>query len=154
MYVVTVAPIFETYFWSIGLSVFNIIRSLVPMILLFIVNIVLIHKFNSYTIEQHLNATPPHENQDTTAAQNQMKMKEMDISRLVLAINVNYLIGYLPNSLSPILNLNLGNDSIIQNFYLAITSLLLILSKCIYIIIFYKLSPSFKKTFLNIFMNK
>jgi len=42
LYIISTASIFKSLFWSTGLSVFNILRAIAPMLLLSIFNIVLI----------------------------------------------------------------------------------------------------------------
>jgi len=152
LYVLSTTPIFDSFYWPIGLTVLNILRGIVPMLLLSIFNIILIKKFNNKKIRQHSNDNLP-ENRDKNA-EVLSKIKEMDISKLVTAINATYLIGYLPTFMSPIFNLYFGRNSTISRYYIIVTSSLLVTCRYSYIFIFYKLSTSFKKTFLKTFMNK
>ncbi len=151
LYEISSRTIFQTYFWIIALSVFDVLRGLAPMFALFIINIVLIRKFNSVS-NQHSNVSSP-ENLEENAAEVHMKMQEMKISMLVLAINANYLIGCFPIFITPTLFLYLGSVSPIYIYYHAATKFLLIFCHYSYIFIFYKLSPSFKKTFSKTFIN-
>jgi len=152
LYVLSTLPIFESFFWSIGLSVLNILRGIAPMLLLSIFNIFLIHEFSNKETQQISNANLP-ENRDKNANV-QTKIKEMDISKLVTAINAIYLIGYLPIFLSPIFFLHFESTSTIYSYYFTVASMLAIFSHYSYIFIFYKLSPSFKNFFLKTFSNK
>ncbi len=144
LYVLSTLPIFESFFWSIGLSVLNILRGIAPMLLLSIFNIFLIHEFSNKETQQISIANLPV----------QTKIKEMDISKLVTAINAIYLIGYLPIFLSPIFFLHFESTSTIYSYYFTVASMLAIFSHYSNIFIFYKLSPSFKNFFLKKFSNK
>ncbi len=149
LYAISTSPIFASFFWSIGLSVFNILRGVVPMLFLSILNILLYHKFKKKKILQLTNVNLS-ENRDEF----KKRMKEIDISRLVLAINSMYLIGYSPYFTQPLLELYLGENSQIFKNYFIVASFLLFFSHFFYIFIFYKLSPSYKKAFLKTFLSK
>jgi hypothetical protein len=139
LYAIDTRPIFKTYFWSIGLSVFNIIRSIIPVLVLFISNIVLIHKLKKYEINQRSNAVPPPlpENQNNTAEIHK-SLKEVNISRLVFGINANYMIGHFPYFLLPFFFLYSETDSTIFIYFNTAIRLLLIICHYNYILIFYK----------------
>jgi len=151
LYVISSRPVFQAYYWSIGLSIFNIIRALGPILLLFILNIKLIHEFNQKNkiTKEENSSTPEHQN----SAEFKAKINELKISKLVTAINVSYLVGYFPYSISIILFLYFGSTSSIYIYYFALSRFLLIFCNYSYIFIFYKLSPSFKKSLLNTLKN-
>ncbi len=75
LYEISSRTIFQTYFWIIALSVFDVLRGLAPMFALFIINIVLIRKFNSVS-NQHSNVSSP-ENLEENAAEVHMKMRSI-----------------------------------------------------------------------------
>jgi len=149
LYVISTRSFVETYFWKIGLFVFNLLNGLVLMLGLLVVNIFFIYKLNAF-IKNRRNVFQGDTRINQT--ENRQTKKLVNISRLLLAINTNYLIGTIPNSLSPVLFLIFGRQSQLFVYYSTLTTILLILSHFNYIFLYTFLNRSFRKTLLSVFI--
>ena len=148
LYVIATREFVQTYAWTIGLFAFDLLRGVGVLFALWITNIVLIQRFSNYVTQYHVQEfTPP--NTQINAAETNMRKETVNITRLVLGINANFLFGSLPASLSPVLFQIMGSSSQIYIYFNAVAAFILIFCHFNYIFIYYKLSSSFKKTILN-----
>ncbi len=149
LYVISTRSFVQTYFWTIGLFVFNLLKGLVLMLGLLVVNIFFIYKLNLF-IKDRRNIVQEDTRMNKT--ENRQTKKIVDVSKLLLAINTNFLIGTLPNYLSPVLYLIFGSKSQLYAYYSTITSIILILSHFNYIFLYTFLNRAFRRTLFSIFI--
>ena len=158
LYTISDSILVKNNFWRLFLFAFGLSHGFFLFILLLIINIVLVQRLKSYASRHQVkvNAIPiDTPNQTVTTRKETIKTntkkETVSMTRLVLVMNGNFLLGNLPASLSPILFLIFGTSSPIYIWYSFLTSLLLIICHFNYTFIYYKLSRSFKKTLLNTF---
>ena len=143
LYIISKRAIFESFYWKIGLILFILLGSPILLLILLIINIILVFKLNKYRRYSQSLQT-----------ESRISKEIIKFSKLVLAMNANFIIGFFPKSLAPILLIFLpDSNSFAYRFYLALSSLLLIFSHFNYIFIYLYRSHSFKKTLFHIIDN-
>lgn len=150
----------NTKSWTILLTILSVLRGLVLYLVIFILNLVIMYKFRKrIKIKKSIAATLTTHLTDLSSKTNfnlENKLKannpkhETRIIKIVLSMSINYLIGNLPNSLSPIMYIIFGNRSIFYRNYAIVAVLIAMASHANYIVLYYIYNPTFKKKILEL----
>lgn len=119
-------------------SVLTLLRGFVLLNVLFIINVLVVIKFKHF-VQQKSNIT--------TSSSWSTKL-ESKITKFVLIVSLFYLIGNVPNSISPILYI-IGVDSIVYDYYVIFGNVILFFSHGSFFFVYYFTNRKFKETFLN-----
>ena len=133
-------------YWTIALLLVGLVRGFLLNIVLCILNVVIFLKLKSYITENQRKLE--------NGGGFKKKKKLENSTKLLLAINTNYVLGNIPESLSQFLFVLLGSNSIFYNYYYLTASIIMIFSHFLYIIIYYKYNHTFKKIILETFIQK
>jgi len=79
--------------------------------------------------------------------------KEIKLTKMIISMNCNFLLGNLPISVIPILFRILGNSSI-YNFYVITVNIIALATHMSYLIFYIKFNSLFRKTFYKIYLKQ
>ena len=142
----------NNFYVIIGLFVLNIMRGFLLYIVLMVISIVVIFKFRNHLKQKQTVIRDQSNNTNQQKTTNQ-KIKEKSnnrVTKMVLLMSLNFIIGNMPLALGPIL-FGVTVNSTVLSYYGIVANLFAILSHFTYIIMFYKFNTKFKKVFLNTF---
>jgi len=134
--------------FTLFLFVFNLFRGLFLHIFLIILNFTVIFKYRAYLNTKnlaHTNANEP-KNKKNSGQSN----KDIKLSKMVIAMNCNFIIGNLPISIVPIF-FRITGESPAYNFYTISVNLIALFSHSSYLVLYLKFNPIFRKSFLERF---
>ncbi len=130
----------------------GLLRGFVMLILLLVISLVVIFKFKNH-LKSKSAVTGVQNNDLAQATQNKKAKKvkkENRVTKMVLSMSLNYIVGNFLNYLSPIL-FQLGLNSTLYAYYGLLANILVILSHFTYMIWYYKFNQLYKKTLLETF---
>jgi len=133
-------------YWTTALLLVGLMRGFLLNIVLFVLNLVIFFKLKTFIKENQNNLE--------NCVELKKKKKLKNSTKLVLAINSNYVLGNTPASLSQLLFVLLGSKSIFYNYYYLTASVIMIVSHLFYIFIYYKFNRTFKAIFFETFIQK
>lgn len=163
------------YYAQIFLFILSLSRGFVLYNLLFIISLIVIYKFRKHLVaksivthntrEQHHSDSNKHKhhNHDDDKSDHdhhhshqeptKKQKKETRVTKMVLSMSLNYIIGNFLASLSPIL-FQTGVNSTFYGFYGSVSNIVSYLSHGSYFFLYYIFNTTFKKNFLEIFCLK
>ncbi len=165
LYSLTTSVFAENNIWKISLFVLVMLKGLVLYILILILNIIITFKFraflkkkstlrgnnNNIINEQTTNFTNVDENTLNSKNESKKRKNQTAITKVYLAMSINFLIGYLPNSITPIIFIIGGSDSLIYNYFNILANIIGYLSHSLYIFLFYYFNNDYRETFKKVF---
>ncbi len=141
---------------TIGLFALSLLRGFFMYILLLVISVWVIFKFRNHlkhkatVIRDQHNELPHGIQNQSDKNKNKNKKKDNRVTKMVLSMSLNYIIGTFLGSLSPIL-FQIGVSSTVYAYYGTVANLVSYLSHGTYILWYYKFNPKFKKVFLETF---
>jgi hypothetical protein len=102
---------------------------------------------NNIINEQTTNFTNVDENTLNSKNESKKRKNQTAITKVYLAMSINFLIGYLPNSITPIIFIIGGSDSLIYNYFNILANIIGYLSHSLYIFLFYYFNNDYRETF-------
>ena len=143
--------------WTIILFVILVLRTLVLSFVILIINLRAIFKYkafmrNKLSLLNEQNSVVINENQRKLAEKIRKKVKkETRITRILLAMSLNYLIGNFPSNLTVIIFQQLGATSMIYNYYSITALMFTLLSHGMYTLLYLFLNSTYRNTLFQLF---
>ena len=139
--------------FTLFLFVYDLFRGLFLHILLIILNFIVILKYKAYLNNKkstHFNVPMPikTESREATNRNYSNQTKEIKLTKMVFAMNCNFIIGNLPISIVPIF-FRITGESVAYNFYTISVDLIALFTHLSYLIFYLKYNPIFRKAFLE-----
>ena len=152
MYIIADSEFYEKdVYWNKSLFVFNLLRGLFCHIVLFILNFVVIFKYKQYLKSKNSVRTIIEIQNIESNNNDDIKRKELKLTKMIFALNCNFLIGNLPVSLVPLF-FNAWGYSTVLNLYTSTVNLMTLFTHTSSIFWYSKFNPVFRKTLVNLFM--
>ncbi len=147
--------------WTTILFIIVLIRTVFLFFVIFILNIIAIYKYKQFMLKKtkltnNKRLTPEEiETNKLEVAKNLKRgKKERSISKLLIAVSTNYLIGNLPNALGVIFLQIFGSTSIIYIYINLVGTIVGGLSHILYLFIFAAFSDVYRKALIKQFEYK
>jgi len=147
--------------WTTILFIIVLIRTVFLFVVIFILNIIAIYKYKQFMLKKtkltnNKRLTPEEiETNKLEVAKNLKRgKKERSISKLLIAVSTNYLIGNLPNALGVIFLQIFGSTSIIYIYINLVGTIVGGLSHILYLFIFAAFSDVYRKALIKQFEYK
>ncbi len=147
--------------WTVILFVILVLRTLALSFVILIVNVTAIFKYKKLMREKEIllfgqNTSDLNESRRKSVAKKFRKKvkKETRITRILLAMSINYLIGNLPCNLTVFILQKLGATSIIYNYYSMSALVFTLFSHGMYTFLYYFLNPTYKNSLFQLFGQK
>ena len=141
-------------YWTVSLFVFDLFRGLFLHIILFLFNFLVIFKYKIYLKSKNSMGTKIEISKiaklESNVNDDATKRKEMKLTKMIFALNCNFLAGNLPISIVPVLFRFMGNSAA-YNFYTISVDLIALFTHLSYLFFYLKFNPVFRKTFIFIF---
>lgn len=141
----------NNFYGQIFLFILNLVRGFMLFNVLLIVSIIVVIKFRFHLKSKSLVTGNPNKNHEIDPKK-KIK-KENRVTRMVLSMSLNYIIGSFLASLSPIL-FQVGLNSTIYNYYGSVANITTYLSHGTYILLYYNFNTTFRRIFLETFCFK
>lgn len=135
----------HNFYVKILMSVLTLLRGFVLLNFLFIVNLIIAVKFRSFVRKKH-TISSTNQNSCSNLKNNKLERK---MTKFIMIISLIYLLGNVPNSISPILYI-VGVDSILYDYYVIFGNVILFISHGSFFFVYYATNKNFRETFLNI----
>jgi hypothetical protein len=146
LYSITTSKFAQNKYWKIGLFILTLARGFLLYIILLILNIIIVIKYNKF-IKNKLTVIVNNRN---ILCDVKKRNKESGITKIVLVTSVNYLCGNLPNSIAPILFLIYGSQSNVYNYYASIVTVITVVAHENQLFLFLFYNKSYKNLIFKI----
>jgi len=162
LYQISPSNFFQDKHWTIFLFVFALVRTLFLYIVIFILNIIAIFKYKQFIINKAklkvMNKPNTTEEVTTQDQEKEKKVsvkkkvkKEKSITKILVVMSLNYLIGNVPNGLVTVIYQLLGPTSTVYNYFTLVALLMAILSHGSNIFLYFIYNPTYKNYLLSLF---
>lgn len=139
-------------YWTVSLSVFNIFRGLFFHLVLLILNCLFIIKYKQFLKSKNSIRTQI-EITNTDSANNaddEIKRREIKLTKMIFALNCNFLIVNLPIAIASLLYLVVGFSTAID-LYVSAVNFIALLTHISPFFLYLKFNKIFRKTLLGIY---
>jgi hypothetical protein len=172
LFSISSADFAQNDYWTYSILALNIFNGFILYNILLCINLLVIFRFKTYMANKRnhlgnhvaLTALPLRNNEHHTHTHtvhnthnnetNKPKIiKGVKTTKTVLAMNINFLVGNLPISISPII-FQFSGYSTFYNYYTIVTVLVGLLTHPGYFFLYCILNPLFRKTLLDIYVKR
>jgi hypothetical protein len=154
LYSIATAKFAQNDYWTYALLALNLFNGFILYNILLCINILVIFRFKAYLNKRKQINEPAVRTDELAVKKNKQikkpKIKGVKTTKTVLAMSINFLVGNLPISISPIV-FQFSGYSTFYNYYTTFTVLLGLLTHPGYIFLYFMLNPLFRKTLQNIY---